>query len=84
MKYKLFLFTWTILPIIIGNIERGNLKILKRLSETKATVLSKRLFSSISIYVAKDTSDTYKMYEKKERKNKENKRINKNKNHFHV
>lgn len=49
------------LPIIIGNIERGNLKILKRLSETKAFVLSKRLFSSISTYVAKDTNETYKI-----------------------
>lgn len=61
IEYKKFLFTWTMLPIIIGNIERGNLKILKRLSETKAFVLSKRLFSSISTYVAKDTNETYKV-----------------------
>lgn len=40
--------TCTMLPIIMGSIESGNLKILNKLSETNAVVLSRTLFSSIS------------------------------------
>ena len=46
------------LEINIGNIERGNRRMLNSDSETKAVVASKTLFSSTNTYVANVTKDT--------------------------
>lgn len=71
--------TATKLEISIGNIERGNLNILKSDRETNAVVASKTLFSSTITKVANVTKETYFIFFHKEKPEpKEKKNIEKN------
>ena len=58
-----YFLTSTKLLITIGKIERGNLRILKRLMQTNAVRASSWLFLSMNKYVVKDIKVTLLMKE---------------------